>query len=335
MRGEEGARPEVVAFGEPMAALYPADASGDTGESVLVSDYKLTWGGDTSNFCLAIAKLRHTCAYITRVGDDPFGRGFLALWRDRGVDTRGVQVDSSRRTGLYVATFRGRRHELVYYRQSSAATQVDRSQIDWGMIDRAKVLHVSGISQAISPAMRDLSFELMSRAKGHGVMVSYDVNYRPALWEAREARSVAIETIKRFVDILTVTDEEMRVLGLADQPERLAQALPRVPAWIGVKLGSEGSFMETGGDSFRVGSFKVTFRDSVGAGDAYDAALIVGILEGGGLPKVAQFANAVAALTCTGVGPLERQPSREEVERFLREETTIQIATIDEAQPSD
>lgn len=325
--GQSGQLPEVVSFGEPLAALYPTpfeevDArESDNTPSVggLPTHYQLTWGGDTSNFSIAMAKLGHSCAYLTRVGDDVFGRGFLEVWESNGVETSGVQIDRRHRTGLYFATFDKGRHELVYFRAGSAATQTDPAEMAWSMVEGARALHLSGISQAISSEMTELSFNLMARAKRHGAMISYDVNYRPALWESAKARAVALETISEYVDVLEITDEEMLLLGLGESPEDLMSRLPRVPRYCAVKRGAQGSFLWSRDGSCSVASFRVPVKDTVGAGDAYDAALVAAILEKMSLEEAGRFASAAGALTCTGTGPLNRQPRREEIEALLGE----------------
>jgi len=306
----------VLSFGEPLVAFYPSDTSGG-----LSTSYSLTWGGDSSNFSIAAAKLGLACTYLTRVGKDVFGRGFLDLWRGHGVDVSAVQVDPERRTGLYVATFSAGRHELVYYRSGSAAANIDRNEIDWTVLDGVSVVHLTGISQAISPQAEEVSLELMARAKKRGILVSYDVNYRPALWPAERARAALLESVAGYVDVLEITDEEMAMLSLGERPDDLADALPRLPQFCAVKLGARGSTLQSPKGRCSARPLVVPFRDSVGAGDAYDAALITAILEGMELRDAARFANAAGAFTCTGVGPLEKQPRRKDIERLLAEST--------------
>lgn len=318
--------PEVVAFGEPLVAFYPAGEGEEQGSELdspadasLPARYRLTWGGDASNFSLATVKLGRSCALLTRVGSDLFGRGFREVWERNGVDTRLVQTDAAHRTGIYFAVFSGGRHELAYYRADSAATHVDGAEIDWTLVDGARVVHSSGIAQAISPATAQLSFRLFEAAKARGALVSYDVNYRPTLWAPEQAREIALRTIERYVDILEITDEEMGMLGLGERPEELLEHLPRVPDYCVIKRGLKGSCLFTRGERHSFGAFPVAVRDTVGAGDAYDAALVAAILEGRGAPDAVRFASAAGALTCTGVGPLERQPRRSDIDRFLHE----------------
>lgn len=306
--------PEVLAFGEPLAAFYPL--SGEEGAPAFGA-YRMTWGGDTSNFSIGITKLGHVCTYITRVGADDFGRSFIKLWEDYGVETDQVQQDSGRTTGVYFVSFRDGKHYLTYYRGQSAATVVAREEIDWDYIRNARVLHVTGISQAISTRMLDLSFELMRFAKQNHILISYDTNYRPLLWSADRAKAVIFHTIREYADVVMTTDEEMQMLGIGEDPERLIDALPVMPGMCAVKLGARGSVLMDRQSSVWLPSYPVEVSDTVGAGDAYDAGLISALLENCSLEEAGKRATAAAALTCRGTGPLERQPDRAELRVYL------------------
>lgn len=306
--------PEVLAFGEPLAALYPLPGAGDTAGT---GAYRMTWGGDTSNFSIGITKLGHVCTYITRVGADEFGNSFMKLWADCGVDTDQIQQDSGRTTGVYFVSFRDGKHYLTYYRGQSAATVVAREEIEWDYIRNARVLHVTGISQAISTRMLDLSFELMQFAKQNDMLISYDTNYRPLLWSVDRAKAVIFHTIREYADVVMTTDEEMQMLGLGEDPERLIDALPVMPRICAVKLGAKGSLLMGRQSSVWLPSYPVKVSDTVGAGDAYDAGLISAMLENCSLEEAGKLATAAAALTCRGTGPLERQPDRAELRAYL------------------
>ena len=304
---------EVVSFGEPMIGIYPPP------DCSMADDVPLskTWGGDTSNAALALSKLGHKAAYVTRVGSDGFGHSFLKLWRDRGVDTSQVKIDKEQRTGLYFISYEEGKHEFTYYRKNSAASFITPEDIDWDFLRQAKVLHLSGISQGISKKALEVSFDLLEFAKKHHIVISYDVNYRPALWKKEVARAVILHTIEHYADILEITDDEMRFLGLGDRPEEVINHLSRIPKICAVKMGEQGCYLRQDKMEMRVKPFTVDVGDTVGAGDAFDAGLISGFLDNLAFDRLGVFANAVASLTCRGIGPLSMQPTREEVQSFL------------------
>ena len=304
---------EVASFGEPLIGIYPpADCS--IGDDAPLSK---TWGGDTSNVALALCKLGHQSAYITRVGDESFGHSFLKLWQEAGVDTSQVILDKEHRTGLYFISYQDGKHVFTYYRKNSAASHISSEEIDWEFVREIKVLHLSGISQAISQQALEVSFDLMKFAKEHNILVSYDVNYRPPLWKKDVARAVIMHSIEEYADILEITDDEMKLLQLGETPEEALARFSRRPELCAVKMGEQGAYVQQGDRARLFPSFTVEAVDTVGAGDAFDTGLIVGTLEGMPFDKLGEFANAVAALTCRDVGPLRAQPAREEVQNLL------------------
>ena len=310
---------EIISYGEPLIGIYPP-MNRSLGEDVPLSK---TWGGDTSNMALALTKLGHRTGYITRVGNDGFGHSFLDLWRRNGVDTSQITMDEEHRTGLYFVSFEDGKHEFTYYRKNSAASFVSSDDIDWQFVGQAKVLHLSGISQAISTNAMEVSFDLLEFAKSKGILVSYDVNYRPPLWKRETARAVILHTIAEYADILEITEDELEFLGYGDTPETFLSHFTRSPRIFAIKRGDQGATLREGEKEIRLEPFKVNVEDTVGAGDAFDAGLIAGVLEGMSFEQLGLFASAVAAMTCRGVGPLRMQPSREEAWSFLESQHAI------------
>ncbi len=306
--------PEVVSWGEPLAGIYPPGGC-------LIEDtvtLEKTYGGDASNFALAVAKLGHNSAMLTAVGNDPFGRGFLRLWESGGVNTSLVQMDDHHRTGVYFVSFHGKEHELTYYRSDSAACHLDLVRIDWGAIASAKVFHLSGLSQAISRTAMDASFELLAFARSNGLTISYDVNYRPAVWRSVElARAIIAHTVEKFVDILEVTAEEMRMLGWGERPEEIRSVFRRPPPLCVVKQGQRGSLLVSEREMLPVPALAVDVSDTVGAGDAYDAGIVIGLLENMDLAQMGRVATGVAAMVCRAQGPIDGQPTRSALDQFL------------------
>ena len=200
-----GKKIEVVSYGEPLIGIYPPkDCS--IGDDQPLSK---TWGGDTSNFALALSRLGHGVAYLTRISTDDLGQSFLRLWQRGGVDISLVQRDEHRSLGLYFVSFEAEKHNFIYYRKNSAASCIDAGKINWELVKQARVLHLSGISQAISQNALEVSFQLMEYAKKNGLLVSYDINFRSLLWKRELALAVILHTTGEYVDILEMTDEEL------------------------------------------------------------------------------------------------------------------------------
>ena len=174
---------DIVAIGEALVEFNQTGAaSGRT--------YLQGFGGDTSNALIAAVRQGATGSYFTRLGDDEFGRMCLQLWRDEGVDAREVVIDATAPTGIYFVRHGQEGHTFTYLRAGSAASLVQPSDVPTQLIERAKYLHVSGISQAISASATDTVFHAIRIAKAAGVKVSYDPNLRLKLWPLDRARAI-------------------------------------------------------------------------------------------------------------------------------------------------
>jgi 2-dehydro-3-deoxygluconokinase len=283
-----------------------------------VATFNRGWGGDTSNFAVTVARLGRTVGYVCRVGDDEFGKCFLDLWKREGVDTSHVIVEKGGFTGIYFISIRNEgEHDFTYYRTNSSASHLSPDDLDPTYIEGAKVFHSSGISQAISQSCRETVFKAVEIAKRSGVLFSYDPNLRLKLWPIHTARAIVMRTME-LADVVMPSMEDMRAIAGAISPEAAArQILKRGPRIVAIKLGAEGCVVGTDKKMVRVPGFRVTPIDTTGAGDAFDGAFTVGLLEGWELEETAEFANAVGALTTLGKGAVEPLPRRNQVYEFI------------------
>ena len=302
---------DLVTIGEPLIGLYPVD-----GEPELAC---MVHGGDTSNAGLAAARLGLKTAFAGAVGDDPYGDSFRRLWKERDVDTSLLCIDSERFTGLYVISFGGGDHKFAYYRKGSAASTYLPDEKMRQAIRTAQVVHVSGISQAISVHMTELIFDLLKEAKSEGALISYDVNYRPGLWTADHAGAIVDRTIRQFADIVSTNADELKTLGLAEDSDAFYATYADYVRLIAVRDGANGATGYTRAGSVHVAAFSVDVADTVGAGDSFDAGLISAYLRDLSPEECLRYANAVAAITCTARGSTKGHPDHIAVERLIRE----------------
>ena len=180
--------PDIVAIGEPLVELA-AESPGRLGD---VDRFRYGWGGDTANFVLAAAHLGGACGYVTRVGRDAFGAAFVAMLGTHGVDASRVIRDEEHHTGLYFVTYsEDRKHRFDYVRRGSAASHLAGTDIDQDYVAGARVLHASGISQAISRSSAETVRVAMEIARKAGTTVSYDANVRPALGTATPCAAIS------------------------------------------------------------------------------------------------------------------------------------------------
>jgi len=277
------------------------------------------WGGDTSNALVAVARLGKRAGYITRVGDDEFGKCFLEMWQREGIDTSQVIVEEGGFTAVYFITLvDGGKHEFTYYRGNSAASHLSPNDVNPEYIEQTKIFHSSGISQAISQSCREAVFKAAETAKKSNILFSYDPNVRLKLWPVSTARSVINYTLE-LADVVMPSLEDAKFITGFDLPDKAAEAiLKRGPKIVVIKLGAQGCFVATEEEKIFAQAFRMdNIVDTTGAGDAFTGAFLVGLLEGWDLAKVARFANAAAALKTLGRGAVAPIPTRKRVDEYL------------------
>lgn len=302
---------DIVALGEPLVELN--QTSHDQRQ------YLQGFGGDTSNAVIAAARQGARCAYLTRVGDDAFGAQFLALWRDEGVDTSGVEVDATAHTGLYFVQHGPDGHAFSYLRRGSAASLMTPASLDGGLIERARFLHVSGISLAISTSACDTVFAAIARARAAGVQVSLDSNLRLRLWPLDRARAVLREALCH-ADLFLPSMDDMQHLTGNDDPERTLDWIRDAGATgvVVLKLGKDGSIIDDGKTRAPVAALRVDAVDATGAGDCFAGSLLARRCQGDDWAAAVRYANVAAALSTLGYGAVDPLPRAEQVLAKLR-----------------
>ena len=305
---------DVLAIGEPMLEFNQRGAASGEG------DYLPGYGGDTSNFAVAAVRQGASVGYFTRLGNDTFGDRFMSLWEREGIDASAVQRDPEAATGIYFISHDEAGHHFTYYRSGSAASRMRPGDLPLGLIERTRVLHVSGISQAISTSACDAVFEAVATARAAGRRVSFDPNVRLKLWPAARARAIVLETAG-VADYCLPSLEDATVLLGEGEPDALADAfLARGAKCVALKLGPDGVLVATSDERTRVGGFSVESVDATGAGDTFDGAFLTEMLRGSSLEEAARYANAAAALSTRGYGAVDPIPRRAEVEAWLAEQ---------------
>jgi 2-dehydro-3-deoxygluconokinase len=274
-------------------------------------------GGDTSNCAIAAARQGARVGYLTHVGADAFGRSFMELWQAEGVDTGTVREVAGAQTGIYFVTHGPEGHEFSYFRSGSAASRMTPADLPRAALEGAQILHVSGISQAISESAADTVFAAMRIVRAAGGRVSYDSNLRLKLWSLERARAI-IHAGMAMADIALPGLEDAEALtGLSD-PDRIADFYLGLGAGIvALTLGAKGTLVATPQRRARVPARPVKAVDATGAGDTFDGAFLARIIAGDDPFIAAAYANAAAALAVQGYGAVAPIPRREAVEAIL------------------
>jgi 2-dehydro-3-deoxygluconokinase len=299
---------DIVTIGEPLYELNQAP-----GESV----FRPGFGGDTSNAAIAAARQGASVAYVTAVGADQFGDAFLDLWKREGVDVGGVKQSSVAHTGLYFVTHGPSGHVFSYMRAGSAASRMTPEDVPRDLIRQAKVVHASGISQAISSSAADAVFAAFETARAANVLVSFDTNLRLRLWPLDRARAM-IHAAAGLAHILRPSlDDARQLTGIEDADGIVDFYLGLGPRIIALTLGAEGALIATKERRERIAPRAVKFVDATGAGDMFTGAFLAEYQRTGDPFAAGRYANVAAALSTEGYGAVAPMPRRAVVEAAL------------------
>ena len=275
------------------------------------------FGGDTSNAMIAAARLGADAAYFTAVGADRFGQALTELWLDEGVDASRIVVNGGAHTGLYFVTHGPKGHEFSYMRAGSAASRISESDLPDGRIRATKILHVSGISQAISSSAADAVFAAIDIAHDAKRLVSYDPNFRLKLWPLRRARAIIHEAMRSCDIALPGLDDGQALTGRTEADAIVDFYLRLGAPVVVLKLGKEGAIAATLKRRERIAGYSVAAVDATGAGDCFDGAFLAEYVQRGNPFAAARFANVAAALSTLGYGAVAPLPRRLEVEAAI------------------
>jgi len=291
---------QLVTLGEAMLRL--SVRPGDRLEEALAFDVHVA--GSEANVAYAAARVGLSAAWVSALPENALGRRVVRTLAAGGVDTSLVRWEKAGRLGLYFVEMGAapRPIDVLYDRAHSTMALAAAGAFDWAGLADTQFFHVSGITLALSDSSREVARRAMEEAKGSGASVTMDVNYRQRLW-GREAAAEAVRDVAPLVDVLVATAEDARDLFGADGVEQLQAALG--VETVVLTLGAAGAIASRGGTTVRRGGHAVETIDRVGAGDAFVAGLIWGLVDGS-LELGLERGLAMSALKMTLHGDLFR-----------------------------
>ncbi|RCH68261.1 sugar kinase [Streptomyces sp. SDr-06] len=284
-----------------------------------VPAFARTIGGAESNVACALAAAGHTAKWVSRVGADGFGDHLVEAIGSYGVDVRAVRRDPDRPTGIYFRTADDRAadgHEVLYYRAGSAASAMSPATVPHRDLWAGRVLHLSGITAALSEDCLALMRELLTRRPGRP-LVSFDVNYRPGLWRDAAGPRVLLD-LARGADLVFVGEDEAESAWGLRGAEAIRHALPE-PEVLVVKLGRGGAVLLERADAegALVRPPVVDVVAPVGAGDAFAAGFLSATLRGLPVRDRIRHGHLMAAAVLTVPGDLTQPPARAHADRLV------------------
>jgi 2-dehydro-3-deoxygluconokinase len=305
---------DIVALGEPMVEFNQTDEGQGAQRGRM---YLQGFGGDTSNFAIAAARQGARVAYLSALGDDPYGQMLRQLWDAEGVDHAGVASRPDAYTAIYFVSHDAQGHHFSFFRAGSAASRMTPDTLPTQRIRDARALHLSGISLAISPSACETCYAAIDVAHEAGRLVTFDTNLRLKLWPLDRARAVMNDVIARCDICLPSLDDVAAITGLTD-PDALADHCLRLGARVvALKMGDQGALVADAHHRHRIAPHPCRPVDATGAGDTFGGAFVHRFLQGDSLVQAGRYAAAAAALSTQGYGAVAPIPTAEQVMRAI------------------
>jgi 2-dehydro-3-deoxygluconokinase len=308
---------DVITVGEAMV-LFAAQQAGPLDDAI---SFARTTAGAELNVAIGLARLGLRVGYLTRLGQDVFGRHIATVLRQEGVDHQQVAMDPDHPTGFMLKSRSddGSDPQILYFRKGSAASHMQVGELSRAYCTSARHLHLTGIFVGVTPSTREVVFELAARSRAAGLSISFDPNLRPTLWRSREEMVEVLNRLSAFSDWVLPGIEEGRLLTGRDNVQGIADFyLERGAKGVVVKLGPEGAFFATLTEGGHVASVPVSrVVDTVGAGDGFAVGVISGLLEGLSLAAATARGNAIGARVVQFPGDSDGLPTRAELDALV------------------
>ncbi|MFD2762995.1 sugar kinase [Micromonospora eburnea] len=314
-----GAGVDLLTFGESLVSLRSA------GPIAAGGPLHPHLAGAECNVAIGVSRLGHRAAFAGRVSDDELGGFLLRQLRAECVDVTHVIRDPERSAGLM---FLERRTadltRVIYQRAGSAGSALRVDDLRPALAAGARVLHLTGITPALSDSAREATTWAARAAARAGALVCLDVNHRAKLWSRDAARAV-LTPLAGHVSVVVASADELDLVGTpgADEPTVVAELLDRGVSTVLVKLGGDGARAYTRDGRLEAAALPVTAVDTVGAGDAFTAGYLSGHLDGLDLAGRLRRAVTLGAFAVAGHGDWEALPRRDE------------LSLLDSRQPGD
>ncbi len=306
----------VLTVGETMALMDPLD----DGVPSMGSRFGVRVAGAETNYGIGLSRLGVGVRWVSKIGDDPFGEIITEALRGEDIDLAYLQRDQEAPTGLFFKWRSAGRSHVLYYRRGSAASRLRPEDVPEDAFDGIAHVHLTGITMAISESAGDLVVDLVRRASQRSITVSFDPNFRPALWKSPRAALNAHIRVLPYVDWYLCGLEEGHLLFGTDTEGRLLDAVEAAGARnVAVRVGERGAVVREGEDLLTVAPLKLeSVLDEVGAGDGFAAGFTYALLQGWTPQRCAQAGNLIAGAALRGTGDWETLPYLEEVQSDLQ-----------------
>lgn len=308
---------KVLTMGEAMA-MFIADEPGSLEDCL---SYKRSVAGAETNVAIGLSRLGIRTAWMSKVGNDSFGRMIMKTLINEGLDISNILVDELNPTGFQLKSKVEKGDPVVeYFRKNSSASKISLQDFPLEHLPLPQHLHLTGIPPAISGSFRELSWKVLNHMKQQDVTVSFDPNLRPSLWSSENEMISVVNKFAENSDWLLPGIREGEILtGYSNKEDIASYYLERGVKLVVIKLGEEGAYFATEKERKKVPGFAVTkVIDTVGAGDGFAVGLISALLEGLSYEEAVTRGNAIGAKAVMSSGDHEGFPNRVGLEHFMK-----------------
>lgn len=285
----------LILAGEPMGLLI-AQSEGTLDS---VSGYDLAVAGAEFNVAVGVARLGHRVTYMTKLGNDPFGKRIIHVLNENKIGNEFVVWSDTKKTGFML---KGRVSEgdpdIFYFRAGSAASTLSVEDVEKIRFDEFSHIHLTGILPALSESTRDAVNLMFDKARTFGLLITFDPNLRPQLWPSQDIMIKSINEMAAKADIVLPGTAEGKILMGSGDPKKINAFYRNLGAKVVItKLGSKGAYVTTPTEEYLVPGYTVEkVVDTVGAGDGFAAGIITALMEGIPLKDAVQRGNAIGAI---------------------------------------
>jgi 2-dehydro-3-deoxygluconokinase len=309
---------KIMLVGEPMG-LFIAQTEG------LLETVKLfssAVAGAEFNVAVGLSRLGHEVGYMTKLGNDPFGKQIVSTMQQNQIETSLISFTEERATGFMLKSkVRSGDPEIYYFRKNSAASSISKADIDCIDFSEYSSLHMTGIFPALSQTTLETAEYMMQKAKSNGLTVFFDPNLRPQLWRDEAKMIATINQLARNADYFMPGIKEGTILTGCTTPESVADHYLQcgIPNVI-IKVGAKGAYLATHQEHSYVPGFQVDkVVDTVGAGDGFAAGVISAVMEGLPVAQAVSRGNAIGAIQVMSAGDNEGLPTRSKLDEFMNQ----------------
>ncbi|MBR2189742.1 MAG: carbohydrate kinase [Eubacterium sp.] len=314
---------DVTALGEVLIDFTPYGTS-EAGKRL----FEQNPGGAPANVLAALSRMGCKTAFIGKVGADMHGDYLRSVLEELSIDTGSLISDPDFFTTLAFVSLENGERSFAFARKPGADTQLKASELNPALLEQTKIFHFGSLSMTDEPA-KSATCEAVQMAKKAGALISYDPNYRAALWPDEQTAIREMRAVVPYVDLMKISDEECALLTGEHDPEKAAERLLEAGVRCAfVTCGGDGSLLRTKAVCVQEPAMKCKLVDTTGAGDSFWGGVLYQFAVNNWMPEdldtekaqtILRFANTVAGLCVQKRGAIPAMPSLDEVISSSRE----------------